>query len=65
MCNASNHTNNLIFIKQFGGLNFKINLFLAKTVLQKLKVRFLRYKKCLILNKKVLMPAQANLQPLK
>ena len=50
MCNASNHTNNLIFIKQFGGLNFKMNLFLAKTVLQKLKERFL--KKCLILNKK-------------
>ena len=45
MCNASNHTNNLIFIKQFGGHNFKINLFLAKMVLQKLKVRFLRNKK--------------------
>ena len=35
----------IFFIKQFGGHNFKINLFLAKTVLQKLKVRFLRYKK--------------------
>ena len=52
MCNASNHTNNLIFIKEFGRQNFKIHLFLAKTVLQNLKVRFLRYKKCLILNKK-------------
>ena len=45
MCNASNHTNNLIFIKQLGEHNFKINSFLAKMVLQKLKVCFLRYKK--------------------
>ena len=35
----------LFLLKKFGGRNFKINLFVAKTVLQKLKVRFLRYKK--------------------